>query len=240
MSDKAGNGELASRPGAAAGREFGEGPLSRAAALVYTLFVVELLFVVTGAPGLALVVLLGREAGNLPLVALCAVPVGPALSAMLYALQQRRSDLTDLKPVPAFLRGYRANLGAALMVWVPLLGWLTVVAVTLANLGVAGVPGWWAGLLVLVAVAVTLWAANAMVIVSLFAFRFADVARLAGYFLTRRPAVTIGNLCLLIVAVAVTVIWSEVVLVLLASVFALTLLRTARPLVNQVRRDFTS
>jgi hypothetical protein len=222
-----------------AGREFGEGPLSRAAALVYTVFVLEVLFLVTGAPALVLVILFGHEAGNLPLVALCAVPVGPAFSAMLYALHQRRSDLTDLKPVPMFWRGYRLNLGAALKVWVPWLVWLTVVAVTLANLAAARVPGWWAVLLVLVAVAVTLWAANALVIASLFTFRFADLARLAGYFLARTPAVTLGNLSLLVVAGGITVLSSEAVLALLSSVFALALLRNARPMLGQVRRDFT-
>ncbi|MFG3300376.1 hypothetical protein [Micromonospora chersina] len=84
--------------GAATPSRFGEGPLSRAAALVHTLLVVELLLVLTTAPGLVALALLDRDVSNLPLVALCAVPLGPALSAAVYALHHQRPDLTDLHP----------------------------------------------------------------------------------------------------------------------------------------------
>ena len=56
-------------------REFGAGPRSRAAALVYALLVVELLFLVTTAPGLVLLVLLDRHPSNIPLAAACALPL---------------------------------------------------------------------------------------------------------------------------------------------------------------------
>jgi len=212
-------------------RGFGAGPLSQAAAFIYTLVVVELLFLLTAAPGLVLLVLLSRDTSNLPLVAACALPLGPSLSAALYALRHRSRDLTDLRPAAAFWRGYRLNFRAALLVWVPLLAWLTIVGVTLANFTAAGVPGWWAVLLVLVAVAVTLCGANALVITSLFAFRAVDVARLAAYFL---------NACLLIVAVGVTAITSEAVLALLVSVFAMALLQSCRPMITLVKEEFTT
>jgi hypothetical protein len=220
-------------------REFGDGPLSNVAAAVYTLLVVELLLLVSAAPGVALLVLLGRDASNLPLAAACAVPLGPAISAALYALQHRRLDLTELTPAAAFWRGYRLNVRGALVVWVPWLAWLSIVGVNLANFAAAGVPPWWAVLLVVVAVAVTLWEANALVVTSLFAFRARDVARLATYFLVRTPGTTLANACLLIVAVAVTVLSSEAVLALLGSVFALALLRNSRSMITAIGREFT-
>ena len=118
-------------------RQFGEGPLARAAALVYTLLVVEVMLLVASVPGLAVLVLLDRDASNLPLVAACALPLGPALSAALYALRHRSRDLGDLRPAIAFWRGYRVNLGGALLVWVPWLAWMTVVAVNLTHLEAA-------------------------------------------------------------------------------------------------------
>ena len=51
-----------------AGQRFGNGPLARAAALIYTLLVVEALFLATGGVGLVPLVLLDRDASNLPLV----------------------------------------------------------------------------------------------------------------------------------------------------------------------------
>ena len=207
-------------------RHFGEGPLARAAALIYTHLVVELLLLGTTLPGLLLLILLDRDASNIPLAAACALPLGPALSAALYALHHRRRELTDLRPAAAFWRGYRLNFRGALAIWVPWLAWLTIVGVNLAHFSAAGVPGWWAVLLVVVAVAATLVAADALVITSLFSFRAADVARLAASYVGSRPGVT---------AVA-----SEVVLALLGSVLAAMLLRSCRPMVAEIQREFTA
>ncbi|HZN76326.1 MAG TPA: hypothetical protein VFC00_32265 [Micromonosporaceae bacterium] len=221
-------------------KEFGEGPLSQFAAFVYTLLVVELLLLVSGAPAVVLLMLLGRDASNIPLAVVCALPLGPAISAALYALRHRRGDLTDLTPAAAYLRGYRLNLLGVLKIWVPWLVWLSVVAVNLANFGAAGVPPWWAGLLVVVVVASALWEANALMITSLFEFRTRDVARLATYFLVRTPGTTLGNACLLVVAAGVLVVSSEAVLALLGVVFVLAYLWNSRPIVAAVRQEFTA
>jgi hypothetical protein len=221
-------------------RQFGDGPLSRAAALIYTLLVVEILFLASTVPGLVPLVLLDRNASNIPLAAVCALPLGPAISAALYALQHRHCDLTDLKPAAAFWRGYKANVGGVLKVWVPLLAGLTIVAVNLANFSAANVPGWWAILLGIVAVAATLWGVNALVITSLFAFRATDVARLAAYFLVRKKGVTVGNAGLVVAAAGVTVLSSEAVLALLGSVLAIALLKTCRPMTDEIRKEFTA
>jgi hypothetical protein len=220
--------------------EFGQGPLSRVAAFVYTLFVVEVLLLVTSLPGLVALVLLDRDASNLPIAALCLVPFGPALSAAVYALHHRKLDLTELKPAVAFFRGYRLNVGGVLRIWLPWLVWVTIVGVSLANFSAAGVPSWWAGLLVAIAVLAALWGANALVITSLFAFRAVDIARLAAYFLVRARGTTLGNVCLLVVAVGVTVVSSELIVLLLGSIFALALLRTSHPMITEVRERFTA
>jgi hypothetical protein len=219
---------------------FGTGPLSRFAALVYTLLVVNVLTLLAALPGLVPLALLGRDASNLPLVALCLVPLGPALSAAVYAVRHRSSDTTDLAPAAAFAGGYRANLRGVLAIWVPALAWLCVLALSLANFAATGLPGWWAVLLAVVALVATLCGMNALVITSLFAFRTRDVARLSAYFLFRTPGVALGNACLLIVAGGLAVLFSEVVLGLLASVFVLSLLRTSEPMLAAVRAEFVA
>lgn len=219
---------------------FGEGPLARASALVYTLLVVELLLLIAGAPGLVVLVLLDRDASNIPLAAACAIPLGPALSAALYALRHRRRDLIDLRPATAFWRGYRLNVVGVLQVWIPWLAWLAIVAVSLTHFTAAAVPGWWAVLLVAIAAVASLAMMNALVITSLFAFRALDVVRLAVAFLTRTPGVTLGNACLLVLAGAITALTSEAVLALLGSLLAGALLLICRPLIAEVRRDFTA
>jgi hypothetical protein len=221
-------------------RQIGDGPLSRAAANVYTVLVVGLFLVLATLPGLVPLALLDRDVSNLPLVALCAVPFGPALSAAVYALHHRRNDITDLAPAAAFVRGYRANVRGALALWLPALAWLTVVAVTLANFTAAGVPGWWAVLLVVIAAVVTLWGVLALVVSSLFNFRTRDVARLAAFFLGAEPRVTIGVAALVFVAVGVTLLLSEVVLLLAAPLFVLALVRTCAPMAERIKVEFTA
>ncbi|MGP3960218.1 hypothetical protein ACTWPT_29840 [Nonomuraea sp. 3N208] len=223
-----------------AGRGFGEGPLSRASALIYTLLVVEGMFLVAAAPGLIALTLLGRDASNVPLAAACALPLGPALSAALYAVRRRSRDLTDLHPAAAFWRGYKANVRGVLKIWVPWLAGLAVIGTNLANFAAAGVPGWWAVLLVLVAVAAMLWVANALVITSLFEFRAVDVARLAAFFLMRFPKATLGNLSLLVVAAGVTMVATELAAAVLASAFAAALLWNSRPMIAEVQEEFTT
>lgn len=224
----------------AAGRAFGRGPLSRACATVYTLLVVEVLLLLAVAPGLVALVLLDRDASNLPLAASCALPFGPAFSAALYALRHRGTDLADLHPAAAFWRGYRLNAVGVLKVWIPWLAGMALVAPTLAHRAAAGVPGWWSVLLVAAAAAATLWVANALVITSLFAFRGRDVARLAAYFLVHRPKSTLGTACLLLVVTAVTVVATEALPALLASVLAVALLQVCRPVTTEVREEFTA
>jgi hypothetical protein len=223
-------------------RQFGDGPLSRISAAVYTLLVVEVLLLLATAPGLVLLTLLRRDASNLPLVALGAVPVGPALSAALVALAAPR-DLMDLRPAAAFLHAFRRDAVAVLRVWIPLLAILTVIGVNLAHQDAAGVPaGWraeWVSLLLVIAAGALLWGVNALVIVSFFSFRTRDVARLAWYLLAAAPGVTLGTGCLLAAAAAVVAVSSEAVLALLGSVLASLLLQTCRPLIARVEREFT-
>jgi hypothetical protein len=222
---------------AGSGREFGDGPLSRTCAAIYTVLVVEVLLLAGTAPGLVLLTVLAPQARNLPLFALAAMPAGPALSAALVTLRSPR-DLADLHPAVTFARAYRRNTVAVLSLWGPALVLLTIIGINLAHLDVAAVPRVWAVPLVVTAAGTGLWGLNALVISSFFRFRTRDTARLAWYLLARLPGVTLGTTGLLL-AVAVTGLWSEAALALLGSGFAVLLLSTVRPLIVQVDREFT-
>jgi hypothetical protein len=214
------------------GRGFGTGPLARFAALVHTVLVIEALLLLTGAPGLVVLVLLDRDASNIPLAAACLLPAGPALSAAIYALRRRSDDLTDLHPASAFLRGYRMNAAAVLKLWAPWLAWEAVLGVNLAHRQ-------WVAPVAAIAIVAALWQANALVIASLFTFRARDTARLAAYFLVRTPRVTLGNAGLAALATAAVVFWSEAVLALLAVGFAAALLSASRPMRDHIEQRFT-
>ncbi|MFJ8822826.1 hypothetical protein ACIREE_13690 [Streptomyces sp. NPDC102467] len=221
-------------------RVFGDGPLSRACALVHTLLTIEALLLATLAPGGAGLLLLGADPGNLPLAAVCLVPAGPGLAAALYAVHHRSGDLTELRPARTYLRGLRLNSVAALRIWVPLLAWLTVITYTLTHFAVTGLPGWWAALLAVIGVGSLLWGAHALVLTALFTFRATDTARLAGYFLLRHGRATLGAASLLIVAGAATLWATEVLPLLLAPLLLLSLLHTSRPIITETQEEFTA
>ena len=218
---------------------WGSGPLARAAALLHTLLVVQLCVLVTAAPTVVLPVLLDRDTSNIPLLAMAAAPLGPALSAAVYALRHRSHDLTDLSPARSFWRGYRMNARAVLKLWLPWLAWAAVAGITLAHPEGAGVPPWWHAALVALAAGSLLWQANALVIASLYEFRARDTARLAAWFLIRTPRVTLGTAGLALAAGAVVVFWSEAVLALFAAGFAASLLSVSAPLRAELEERFT-
>ncbi|WP_030244530.1 MULTISPECIES: hypothetical protein [unclassified Streptomyces] len=219
---------------------FGTGTLSRASALIHTLLTVEALLLLTAAPGLAGLLLLGRDPANLPLAALCLLPLGPALSAALYALHHRSRDLTELHPARAFLRGWRLNAVPALRLWTPLLAWLTVIAFTLTHFSASGLPGWWALLLGAIGAGSLLWGAHALVLTALFAFRARDTARLAGYFLFRHGRATLAAASLLILTAALTALLTEALPALLAAPLLLSLLHGSRTVITETQEHFTA
>ncbi|MEY9485512.1 hypothetical protein RKD26_001306 [Streptomyces calvus] len=219
---------------------FGTGPLSRAAALIHTLLTVEALLLLTAAPGLAGLFLLAPDPANLPLAAACLLPLGPAASAALYALHHRSRDLTDLRPARAFLRGWRLGARAALTLWAPLLGWLTVIAFTLTHFSATGLPRWWAALLALIGTGSLLWGAHALVLTALFTFRARDTARLAAHFLLRQPRATLSAASLLVVTAAGTALLTEALPALLAAPLLLSLLHGSRPLITETEEHYTA
>ncbi|MEU1517153.1 hypothetical protein ABZ490_34230 [Streptomyces sp. NPDC005811] len=219
--------------------DFGTGVLSRAVALVHTLLTVEALFLAAAAPGLAGLLLLGPDPANLPLAAVCLLPLGPAASAALYALHHRGRDLTDLHPARVYGRGWRLNAVPVLKLWPPLLAWLTVIAFTLTHFSAAGLPRWWAALLALIGVVSLLWGAHALLLTSLFTFRARDTARLAAYFTVRHGKATLAFGSLLVLAAGLTALLTEALPALLAAPLLLSLLHAGRPVTAQTEEDFT-
>ncbi|MFI8232903.1 hypothetical protein ACIGDI_29160 [Streptomyces sp. NPDC085900] len=219
---------------------FGDGPLSRAVALVHTLVTVEALLLVAASPALAGLFMLGPDPSNLPLAAVALLPLGPALSAAVYALHHRDRDLTDLRPARAYARGWRLNALPVLRLWTPLLAWLTVIAFTLTHFSASGLPGWWAALLAAIGVGSLLWGAHALVLTSLFTFRARDTARLAAYFLLRHGRATLAAASLLVLAAGLTALLTEALPALLAAPLLLSLLYGSRRVIAETQEDFTA
>lgn len=234
------------------GRAAGTGPLARIGRWVAWWLVLEGLVVLTSLPGFVGLLFLDRSAASVPLVALCAVPIGPSLAAAAFAwhrfLGERPAD-RDATPLRAFLRGYVLNWRDVLVWWVPLLVVLALLGVNAVDAGVLGnvagddaFGGGNASALVYVVAMIVLlvWAGNALVITSLFSFRTRDVLRLAAYYLGARPLPGLGVLALVILAAAAVLFVGDLLLWGLASAFVLALVRIAVPVTDGIQWRFVS
>lgn len=219
--------------------EVGSGPLSRGAAVVLWVLTISVLVALTGGLPLALVPFLAADAANVWIVALLALPLGPALAAAMFAWRRFLAE-RDLHPGRHFWRGYRVNAVDVLRWWVPFVAVQAVIGFSLANREAAGIPGAYGVALVVLAVATLLWAVVALALSSHLSLRTRDLARLTSYYLAARPLVTLGVLSLLVLCVGVVLYTSDWVLVLLAGLLALAVTTTTEPVVRDATARFTA
>lgn len=213
------------------------GILGRVTGVVYWLVVIELCFLLASLPGFAGFLFLQPVAGNIPLFALCLLPVGPALSAAFTALRARQRDRDVDDPWRRFWRAWVGNLREVLVLWVPALAVLTLLGFNAAFAGAVGVP--FQIIAIVLGVVLLVWTVHVLTIVSLFAFRTRDAARLALFYIFAKPLVSLGVLSFLVLTVALVFLVSAWAPALLASVVAMLLLANARPMVADIEARFT-
>ena len=198
---------------AQATREFGSGPLHRATQAVYTVLGPTVCFLVVCLPFAVAVAMLPSA----PVIGAAGILIGPAWTALLYALRVVRAD-RDRGPVRSFFRGYRVNWRQTLIIWVPYWVLLVIAGADVVSSGTPLALRWIVGIVAAVSM---LWMSAVLLIVSRYAFRTRDVLRLGGYLLFGAPRSTVTDLALLVVAGATIYVTSEFVLGLLAGLFAL-------------------
>ncbi|MCC2593740.1 hypothetical protein LKO27_10020 [Tessaracoccus sp. OS52] len=212
-------------------------PLGRVTAVVYWFMVVEACFLLAAAPGFLGLMLLTRDASNIALFALCLVPLAPAFSAALFALDRRAAG-ADLVVWPVFWHGWLQNVVDVCKVWVPALVGGAILAVNLIVGGEAGVGEAMRVASGVLGVVLVLWAVNAVVIATFFRFRTRDVARLALFYLAARPIVSLGVISFLVILTTLITFASDWAAALAASLLAALLLSIVRPMRDDVRARF--
>lgn len=219
--------------------EHGSGPLSQLAGVVFRYTVLGVCLVVTCAPTLVALVLLGLAGAAAPFGVLALLPVAPALSAGLWAVRGWQRD-PESSALGLFVRGYRRNVGDVLRWWVPavVVGAVLAVNVAMADVVPAGEPV--RGLALVVAVVLVLWSGHMLIVTTFFAFRTRDAARIAAAELFGSWRVTLAHLSLLVVATATVRLGTEALLLFTAWAFVALLEVTSRPVAVDVRDRFTA
>jgi uncharacterized membrane protein YesL len=238
VADRAGNpGRMEAMTQQAGSPDPRRGILGAVSGAFYWYLVVEACFLLAALPGFAGILLLDRSAGNIPLYALCLLPVAPAFSAAIAALEARQRA-EDLSVWPRFWRFYAQNVLDVLRVWVPALAVAAVLGITIAFGRAASVDVFFVGAAVVFLVLLAVWSSHAIVIASLFRFRARDIARLALYYVAARPLVSLGALSYLLLATALVAFTSDIVLALLGVVFAAFARVNAGAMISDIRKRF--
>lgn len=215
-------------------------PRPTVASTVVWFLVVEGLLVLTTVPTLVWLLFLEARWSNVPLMVALGIPVGPALSAALFAWRRFSQD-HDASPARHFWRGYQVNWADALRIWVPSLVVLSLLAVNLVTLGGSDdAPVAFAVVGVVAAVLVAAWTAHAMLVVSLFSFRMRDVLRVAVYFMVAKPFASLGALAVVAAGVAAAWFVHPWLPVALGSVLTYLLWRNGAAIAAEVARRFVA
>lgn len=212
-------------PGRRRGDEVGDGPFGRAVAGFAWGAGLSALLAAANLPLVALALLLRPDPSLAWLVALAAVPAGPALSAALYAVREHYVD-PGVPVARAFGRGYRLGWREALAVSAPVCVLAGAVALVGAGARDSGVPALVAGLAPGAGVLVLLVALHALALRTFFRLPLAAAWQAGAYYLVARWRASLGTLALLAGAVAVAAAASDLLLVLLGGVWAWLWYRT--------------
>jgi uncharacterized membrane protein YesL len=218
--------------------EIGRGPLSRAAAVVYRMLVLEAQLLLATLPTIGAVLLLDRDPSNLPLFVLALLPLAPALVAGVSAVRAATRS-NDLAPGRYFFRAYRRDIGATLAWAAPVSLVLALLTFNLIHLDAVDSGAAMRPLLLCLAALVVVWSGHMLVLTAGFRFRTRDAARVALTQIVPRWGYSLGVLSLVLVAAFIVLVASEVVLMLFLWAFVGLLTLMARPVFHHVTKRFT-
>ncbi|KJL48790.1 hypothetical protein RS84_00957 [Microbacterium hydrocarbonoxydans] len=219
--------------------EVGRGPLSRGAAVVYRMLVLEVQLLLATLPTSLAVLLLGRDPSNLPLFVLALVPVAPAFVAGVASVRAAAAS-PDLAPGRHFFRAYRRDLVPTLRWAIPATLVLAVLTFNLTHLGAVEGGQALRPVILLIVMATLVWCGHMTVLTSAFSFRTRDAARIALAQILPRWAFSLGILSLLVISAFLVIALSEVVLLLLLWAAVAPLALIARPVIDDVTARFTT
>lgn len=211
-------------------------PMLRLAERIHQLTVWGGWFVLVTLPFWLSLVILAPDVSNAVLYAVCALPLGPGLAAVLYAVARLDADAA---PSTIFFRGLRQGWRQSLSLWAPVVAACAVILVDVgAPSRVRGGGLWWVLAVILVSLVAVPWVWLSQTIAAQFSFRTRDVARLALFYTVSRPLVSLA-LVAVTAAELILVVWTfDWVPAALASPVGLLVVGLARPALAHLRAHF--
>lgn len=215
--------------------EFGDGILFRISTRIYWVMAITLCFTVANVLLIGASMFLIRDASNIVLAAVAAIPTGPALTAMIFSFRQLK-DGPGSQPVKEFIRGYRLNAVDTLRFWVPAMAVVWILSFNLSYLLQSTKPMDTAVMILtfILSGVLVLWLAAMLQITAAYSFRLRDAARLAMSYLILKPGVAIGNAALVIIILGIFYNTSDWIVGLLAGLLGYLFTINGKPMLEAI------
>jgi len=214
------------------------GAFWNATEIIQRVLVLHLLVLVVCAPTVIGLPFLPPDVSNIPLFALLLLPIGPAISAAVFAWQQL--SLNREKSVSHyFFRGYRLNWRDGLVMWGIGLVFLSILATNIAHANAVAGGSFLLAVWLVLAALISLLTLNALVISALFSFRWRDVLRLSAFQLGSSWRTTLGFIAILIMVLGLMILISEWLIFVIAGPVTWFIWMQARPMISKVDKNFT-
>jgi uncharacterized membrane protein YesL len=223
-------------------REFGEGPIAVISNHVYWMLLGSVYFWLCNIPLLFVLFILNIELPEIDIISLVVfifiamIPVGPALTALMSAMGKlvREKDVNITKD---YFKAYKANFKQSIVVWLIELTVLFIVVIDMIffNRVTGGI--YFIPLLISVGVVTLGMGTYAFPIISRFYLKTRDVLRLSFLYTVKRLGITIFNITILVITMALLLMYLPLAVFFAVSVACFVIMFYQKDLLKKFEED---
>lgn len=220
-------------------KNYGQGPLFVITNFVYVFFMNSVLFILCNLLFFIVSFILKPTLPNMLYYFITIIPMGPALSALIYSTTKFISE-KEASPAKHFFHGYKRNFKDSLKLWIPLNIILFIFIVDLQDFYVyrSGYHSVMSIVLLIAIVFLMISGFYALLINTHFVFRTKDVVRLSFHYLFTKIKASLGNIALIIIFFFVATITSTLLIILLSSVICYLFVLNSRSILEDVKDNY--
>ncbi|WEG11875.1 YesL family protein [Pullulanibacillus sp. KACC 23026] len=220
-------------------KEFGSGPFFTITNHIYGFLLTSVSFIVCNCLLLFVSLVIKPVFSNMIFYFLALIPTGPALSALIYSIRKLMKE-KEIAPIKLYFYGYKRNLKDASKLWIP---FLVISFVLVADLQYfnrhSSVMN---SVLEIVFVMALFFLAVAvfygLLISSQFVFRTKDLLKLSILYLLTKVKCTLGNIALIIILLFLSMITSNLVVILFSSLICYAFLLNSQVILKDVEENY--
>lgn len=219
--------------------DFQAGGFYRFSNYVYSLLILNFLFIITNILCFAALILLIPTISNAILYYIAFIPAGPAIAALFHSLSilGRHKEIT---PIKTFFSAYKDNFTDVLKVWIPIitLFFILIIDIQYFNQNPTVFNQVLNGIFLVALILLVLFTIYVLIITTHYEFRIRDIYRLSVYYLFTWLKRTTGNLAILFLTIVVMFLISDFIILFTSSLVAWFIILNSKSVIQDVKFSF--